>query len=64
MNGEDYDRDFERRMQEMARQSNLAEERKEHRTYGKVQDDDDESTPLTGSKKKKQMRGRKGKYYS
>ena len=63
MSGEEYDRDFERRMQELERLNNLAEERKESRVYGKVQDDDDENTPLNG-KKKKQMRGRKGKYYS
>jgi hypothetical protein len=43
--------------------NNLAEERKGDRNYGKVMEDDDENTPLNG-KKKKGMRGRKGKYYS
>ena len=63
MSGEEYDRDFDKRMQDLGRMSNLAEERKESRHYGKLQEDDDEETPLNG-KKKKQMRGRKGKYYS
>jgi hypothetical protein len=59
MSGDDYDRDYDSRMR-MHNQANL---RNDQRLYGVTQGEDDDD--VAGNyKRRKNMRGRKGKYYS
>lgn len=58
MSGEDYDSDYDRRMQLL----NMANLRKEGRLYGTQGDTNNDQS--INYKRKKNMRGRKGKYYS
>lgn len=59
MNGEEFDRDFNSRMQLL----DIAGIRNENRAYGTKGDNDDDSQNAN-YKRRKTMRGRKGKYYS
>lgn len=58
MSAEEYDRDYDSRMRMM----NMANMRGDQRNYGK-QGDYEEDPPVM-NKRRKNMRGRKGKYYS
>ena len=57
LSADEYDRDFDSRMRMM----NMANMRNDQRLYGTTQGEDE--TP-GNYKKRKNMRGRKGKYYS
>lgn len=58
MTGEEYDSDYGTRMQ----LQNMANMRKDQRIYGNQGDTNDDTS--VNYKRRKNMRGRKGKYYS
>ena len=58
MSADEYDRDLDNRNRVMSE----ADMRADQRLYGKI--GDDETDYGGGPKKRKNMRGRKGKYYS
>jgi|LauGreDrversion4_2_1035121.scaffolds.fasta_scaffold303640_1 hypothetical protein len=62
MTAEEYERDLDQRI----RMLNAANLRGDQRNYGQFgnTDGDIDNEYMAGSKKKKNMRGRKGKYYS
>jgi len=61
MSAEEYDRDYDGRLKMM----NMANLRNDQRNYGNFGDQDDFDDSVQGGyKKRKNMRGRKGKYYS
>lgn len=62
MDGDEYDKEFERRMWELFHGKNPADERNDSRYMTKLGNEDEEDVPHS-SRKKNRLRGRKGKYY-
>lgn len=60
MSAEEYERDLDERIRMMS----TANMRGDQRVYGKFDDDYENDSQFGGYKRRKNMRGRKGKYYS